>query len=112
MSLRLGHADDRFFAYLTNSRYANKALLETGYQEDTGFVDITPQLTEGNNSIHLFLKNDLGGWTYGYTLEKGGVVLAQDECGNTGYYGCNHNDYTLGLIFEDTLSFNYSCKPQ
>jgi len=112
VSLRLGHADDRFYAYLHNSRYANEAILATGYSEDTGFVDITPQLTEGQNSIHLFLKNDLLGWTYGYTLEKGGVVLAQDECGDTGYYGCDHNDYTLGLIFEDTLSFNYSCKPR
>jgi len=110
VSLRLGHADDRFYAYLTNSRYANKAILATGYSEDTGFVDITPQLTEGTNSIHLFLKNDLLGWTYGYTLEKGGVVLAQDECGDTGYFGCNHNDYTLGLIFQDTLSFDYSCR--
>jgi hypothetical protein len=112
VSLRLGHVDDRFFAYLNNSRYANKLILKSGYGEDTGFVDITPQLTQGKNSIRLFLKNDLLGWTYGYSLEMGGSLLAQDECGDTGYYGCNQNDYTLGLIFQDTLSFNYSCKPQ
>jgi hypothetical protein len=112
VSLRLGNVDDRFFAYLTNSKYSNLSILKARYGEDTGFVDITPQLTEGRNSIHLFLKNDLRGWTYGYSLEMGGSVLAQDACGSTGYYGCEHNDFTLGLIFDDILSFNYSCTPQ
>ena len=82
-------------------------LLGRYYNEDSGLVDITNQLTPGDNQIYLRLFNSNGGYTYGYQLLKNGVVIDQAICGVVGSEGCNNNDQTTGLVYEHTIHFQF-----
>ena len=105
--LRLYNIDDVMYSYLSNFRGASMFLLGRYYNQDSGLIDITNQLTPGDNQIYLRLFNSSGGYTYGYQLLKNGEVIDQAICGLVGSDGCNNNDQTTGLVYEHTIHFQF-----
>mgnify|MGYP000246166055 CR=1 FL=1 len=80
-----------------------REVLSVGYYQERD-IDITPYLREGQNTIELILENTGGGWTYGYELKKGGVVIWSDSCGSVGREGCNRNDQTKGIVARHVIN--------
>ena len=78
------------------------------FQADTGLVDITSELVSGANTLKLTETNTDGDYTYGFDVIVNGTSFFSVLCGNDswpkGYVGCNNNDPTLGVVYDQTLT--------
>jgi hypothetical protein len=101
-SLRLFNTDDQFNAYVNGSA---TPVLANGFLGDTGFIDISPALGSGTNTITLRLLNSPGtGYTYGYQLRRDGTIIDQATCGTVNVAGCG-NDAAGGNVFTHSITF-------
>jgi hypothetical protein len=101
-SLRLFNTDDQMQAFFNGS---TTPILTNNFQSDTGFVDISSFLAAGTNTLTLRLLNNANsGYTYGYQLERDGVIIDQATCGTANVAGCN-NDGAGGNVFTHTVTF-------
>lgn len=84
------------------------------YQQDSGWVEITNYLLDGDNIIELTIENDPGGfagnfWTYGFELRQDDSnVIWRDSCGTVAIgggtsEGCR-NDQTRGLVYRNLIT--------
>lgn len=102
--LRVFNADDRGTAVINN-----KYSLNTTFDQDTGFVDITNyMLASGNNTIDLRSYNEGGAYAWGFQLKKDSTMIFDDVAGDSGIYGANGNEYTrqYQYAYNKTLTLN------
>ncbi|MDP2656655.1 MAG: hypothetical protein Q8P11_03785 [bacterium] len=102
--LRVFNADDRGLAVINN-----KYSLNTSFDQDTGFVDISNYLlTSGNNTIDLRSYNDGGAYAWGFQLKKDSTMIFDDVAGDSGTYGAHGNEYSreYQYSYNKTLTIN------
>ncbi|MCX9084615.1 MAG: hypothetical protein OIN87_07460 [Candidatus Methanoperedens sp.] len=76
-----------------------------GLDQDSGWIEITEHLFEGDNTIELTDENGIGnGWAYGFDLRRDESIIWSDSCGNAGSAGCEYNDLTGGLVYRNTMT--------
>lgn len=107
VTVRLHNIDDRLVAYITNSTFSGSPFMGANYFQDTGEVDITSIVRPGPNTIDLLLYNYGVGWTYGYALKIDGVAVWSGQCGTVGVLGCANNDYTTGIAYRTSFTFDW-----
>jgi hypothetical protein len=84
----------------------NGQLMETFIPgQDSGWIEITGYLREGNNTFELTDENrPESGWAYGFDLKQDDSIIWSDSCGNAGSEGCEYNDRTPGLVYRNILT--------
>ncbi|MEZ0369369.1 MAG: hypothetical protein ACAI44_09820, partial [Candidatus Sericytochromatia bacterium] len=98
-TMRIYNVDD------TAKAYVNLNNIQTvSYQGDTGFLPINNYLDSGSNQVRFTLFNGIGGYSWGFTLKKNGVVVYQSEAGQAGGTGANNNDLSKPnqFVFDHT----------
>lgn len=83
-----------------------KLIAQVNYLQESGWIDITQYLKEGDNKIELTDENgQYGGWTYGFEIRQDDSnIIWRDQCGNTGTWGCMNDDQTRGLVYRDIIT--------
>lgn len=82
------------------------------YSQDSGWVDISNYLIDGENTIELIDENNPGEqtgnyWTYGFELRQDDSnIIWREQCGNVGSpsIGCKGNDRTGGLVYRNIIT--------
>lgn len=110
--LRLFNVDDVFTARMSNANGTGQFLFSVSFQQDSGFVDITSDVTPGLNVIDLDLVNNQRGWTYGYAFRIDGATVDSGQCGDVGNVGCQGDNPTLGTVFIHQITFNAGGVPE
>lgn len=105
-SLRFFQVDDDLSAYITNSGFSHQLVLHRGFGPDYPYVDITPFVRNGSNTLDLELVNGPMGWTYGYDFRINDVTFASDACGIFNTHGCNNDAYGQGIVWTKSIQFN------
>lgn len=84
----------------------NGHLIETMiFGQDSGWIEITGYLQEGNNTFELTDENGPeGGWAYGFDLKQDDSIIWSDSCGMAGFNGCEYNDLTRGLAYRNMIT--------
>ena len=87
----------------------NGNLIKTvNYREDSGWVEITNYLSNGENTIEFNLENGPQYWTYGFELKQDGSnIIWNDSCGNNAVNpstGCKNYDQTSGLVYRNIIT--------
>lgn len=90
-----------------------KPIAQTNYSKDSGWIEITADLTEGSNTIEFTEENAQGQpayryWTYGFELRQDDTnIIWKDSCGTVGNpsIGCMDNDITTGLVYRNIMTF-------
>lgn len=76
-----------------------------GFGEDSGWIEITGNLTRGDNIIEFTNENGHEGeWAYGFELKRDDSIIWSDSCGTAGSLGCNYNDLTRGLVYRNIIT--------
>jgi hypothetical protein len=98
IEVRLWNVDDRE-AVLVNGFTA----LTAGYQEDTGWRDITPVCRPGENRIDLVAWNASSGYSCGFAVRVNGRQVYGVENGVAGAPDTGVTDHRRGEVFRHTL---------
>ncbi|MBI4980152.1 DUF1566 domain-containing protein [Candidatus Woesearchaeota archaeon] len=82
-----------------------RRILQVGYREDSGYVDITSHIKSGMNFLRFIAKNQLGGYTWGLEIRCGDGLKYSSVAGQAGKFGAHQNDYTKTkqIVFDCTL---------
>ncbi|MBS3122176.1 DUF1566 domain-containing protein [Candidatus Woesearchaeota archaeon] len=82
-----------------------RRILQVGYREDSGYVDITSHIKSGMNFLRFIAKNQLGGYTWGLEIKCDDALKYLSAAGLAGKLGARKNDYTKTqqTIFDCTL---------
>jgi hypothetical protein len=99
---------DRYTVRVFNCDDGGRALVngglvtETGFGDDSGWIDITERLDSRDNSIKFQVINNVGAITYGFQVRKNGSIIFERECGTHHRYGCedNRQDFPIGIARE------------
>jgi hypothetical protein len=76
-----------------------------GLKQDSGLIEITGYLLEGDNTIELTGENGPeGGWAYGFDLKRDNSIIWSDSCGMADSLGCEYNDITRGLVYRNIIT--------
>lgn len=75
--------------------------------QDTGYYDITDRISSGENTIKLQMYNYGGGYTWGFEIKKGDIVVFDSLEGRANYYGANNNDQnsTYRYVYDKDITF-------
>jgi hypothetical protein len=74
-------------------------------RQDSGWIEITGYLLEGDNTIELTDENGPeAGWAYGFDLKRDDSIIWSDSCGTPGSPGCDYNDLTRGLVYRNIIT--------
>ena len=103
--LKFYNVDDDMSAYITNSDYSQSLLFSKGFGQDYPYVDISPYVRNGINTLSLMLSNGPKGYTYGYDFKIDNVTYASGSCGIFNTYGCNADSYDQGLVWSTNIRF-------
>jgi hypothetical protein len=84
----------------------NEQLVATmSFRQDSGWIEITGYLLEGDNTIELTDENGPeGGWSYVFELKQNDSLIWSDSCGTPGSFGCRDDDITRGLVYRALLT--------
>lgn len=84
----------------------NGQLITTmSFNQDSGWIEITKYLLEGDNTIELTDENGPQSvWAYGFELKQNDSILWSDSCGTPGSIGCKDDDLTSGLVYRAIIS--------
>lgn len=84
----------------------NAQLIATmSFNNDSGWIEITKYLLEGDNTIELTDENGPGGgWAYGFDLKRDESIIWSDSCGMAGSLGCEYDDMTTGLVYHNIIT--------
>lgn len=89
----------------TSKVKVNRQLVATmSFKQDSGWIEITGYLLEGDNTIELTDENGNEGWAYGFELKKDDSVIWNDSCGTPDSLGCRDDDITRGLIYRALIT--------
>lgn len=101
--IRVFNIDDTGYVYVNVNQFT-----VVGYQQDTGFLDITSLLNAGNNQVQLQVWNGPGGYTWGFQLKKNDELIFNEVAGQAGSYGANDNDQSSQnqFVYEHTVELN------
>ncbi len=100
LEVRLWNVDDREEVYLNGTLVAS-----ANYARDSGWLDLTAQAHPGTNTIRFQLMNRGGGYTYGFAARMDGVRFYEDEAGQAGRAGADHNSHRTGVIVDLSREF-------
>jgi hypothetical protein len=100
IEVRLFNVDDTATASVNGAK-----VLSAGYQEDTGWRDITAHCVPGDNQIDLALWNSGGGYTYGFGVRVDGRSVYSVTAGQAGSSGADNNSQQTGEMFHKRLVF-------
>jgi hypothetical protein len=83
----------------------NGQLIATmSFENDSGWIEITEYLLEGDNTIELTDENGIeNGWAYGFDLKRDDSIIWSDSCGMAGSVGCEYGDMTRGLVYRNII---------
>ena len=108
----------KYYVHLYNVDDTTKAtvnnglqVVQTGYYQDSGWIDITSNLKDGSNTILLTNENGPGGWTYGFEIKKDSNVIFTESCGKVGTEGCMNNDGTQGIVYRNVITLTLGASP-
>ena len=101
IEVRLSNVDDREKVIVNGTD-----VLVAGYQEDTGWRNLTSNCHAGPNQLELQLWNDGSGYTYGFEVRVDGKMVSSDIAGQAGSVGANNNDDRGGMVFRKVIQFN------
>jgi hypothetical protein len=77
------------------------------FRQDSGWIEITAYLIEGDNTIELTYENaPESGWAYGFELKRNDSIIWDDSCGIIGSIGCKDDDATKGLVYRNIIMLN------
>ncbi|MCX9081952.1 MAG: hypothetical protein OIN83_07125 [Candidatus Methanoperedens sp.] len=84
----------------------NTQLIATmSFKNDSGWIEITKYLVEGDNTIELTNENGPeNGWAYGFDLKRDDSIIWSDSCGMAGSLGCEYDDITTGLVYRNIIT--------
>jgi tetratricopeptide (TPR) repeat protein len=100
LSIRLYNTDD-----ISTATVNGRIVAKTKYAEDSGFIDLTKFLKNGENIIQLTTVNlQIGGWTYGYQIKKNNYVVWEAQDGVRGEWGAQNNDSKTGIVFDKKIT--------
>ena len=86
-AVRVFNCDDVCQAFINGQKVA-----ETGFQGDSGWVDVTSSILPGHNTLKFVLRNSGGGVTYGFAYRTANSATATERtCGTPGQLGCYGN---------------------
>lgn len=72
---------------------------------DSGWIDVTNFLFNGDNIIEFTVENGPGYWTYGFELRQDlSNIIWGDSCGIAGDHGCRDGDKTGGMVFRKMIT--------
>ena len=108
---------DKYYVHIFNiddigRAYVNgESVAETGFGEGgSGAIDITSNLTLGENTINLTVENLREGYAYGFEIKhydsligKSDTLWAPDPCGIAGVEGCNNDSQQTGIVYNRTI---------
>ena len=105
-TLSFFNVDDMMTGYITNSKFANKQILQIQFLQ-TGSIDFSKFVEPGKNSLLITDYNGPQGWTYGYNFQIDGQTYASDSCGTVNIYGCFANEQGPNnqVVFTKTINF-------
>jgi tetratricopeptide (TPR) repeat protein len=100
LSIRIYNTDD-----ISTATVNGRIVAKTKYAEDSGFIDLTKFLKNGENIIQLTTVNlQIGGWTYGYQIKKNNYVVWEAQDGVCGEWGAQNNDSKTGIVFDKKIT--------
>jgi hypothetical protein len=102
--LKLSDIDDRVVASLNG--HAAPTVFFGGEER---VFDVTPSFQCGENVVEVQVFNDVGGYTHRAALEVDNVEVVQSRCGTFLGQGCNFNDHTTGLVYDEVTYFCVPC---
>jgi hypothetical protein len=74
------------------------------FGQDSGWIEITKYLLEGNNTIEFTDENGPeSGWAYGFDLKRDDSIIWSDSCGTVGSIGCKDDDISRGLVYRSII---------
>ena len=91
---KLRNIEGRFFVRAYNiddlaTIFVNgQKIIEVGFRNDSGWIEINSYLHSGDNLIKFILDDFGGGYTYSFQLKHNQATLWQNECGSAGSRGC------------------------
>jgi len=101
--IRVSNIDDSAEADINGEK-----VLSGGYGYDSGFVDVTSYFTSNNKNVIRFVcYNNGGGYTWGFEVKCGGVVMYSSIEGIVGVKGAFNNDQTQGKVFDSEIQIAY-----
>jgi len=83
--IRITNIDDKGECSVNNHKVAS-----VNYYGDTGWVDISNKLHNGDNEIEFKVKNEKEGYTYYFGFMENGMVKWEKSCGQVGRKGCDN----------------------
>ncbi len=84
--LRVSGCDDGGRAYLNNT-----PVVEVGFDEDSNWLDITEDVTQGKDKITFEVINKTGAITYNFQVKRNDTIIFQETCGKVKEIGCENN---------------------
>ncbi len=102
--IRIYNVDDIAKAYVNGELVRQETFLQ-----DSGWVEITDNMSTGSNTIEFDTENVVVGWTYGYEIRQDDSnIIFRDECGIVDSYGCFNNDPTRGTVYHNVITITGS----
>lgn len=98
----------------------NGEILATVSVNHENMVDITNYLKDGTNSISLTDENTAYIWTYGFDIIQDSNTIYSDSCGTVAGVigigarpgnGCNSDDETLGIVYQNFIMLTLGQAP-
>lgn len=66
-------------------------VVSVGFGQDSGWINIASYLRRGSNKITFQSINQTGAITYGFQVQKGGIIKFNKTCGKAFVVGCDNN---------------------
>lgn len=79
--------------------------VSTEFGKDSGWIDFTEALQDGQTQIKFTVNNEGGGIAYGFRVRKNETTVFEKICGRAGQFGCENNRlFPKGPVREFTFT--------
>jgi len=104
--LRVYNTDDYSSVYINDNLTANNY-----YSEDSGLIDITDRIHNGDNLVRFNTYNYGGPYNWGFSILKNGQIIFDEHQGQAGVTGANNNDLSKEYqdVYDKTFTITESC---
>lgn len=100
--IRIHSCDDGGRAYVNDTQ-----VIDVGFNEDSNWLEVTEDLTEGSNAVKFEAINKTGAITYVFQVKRNNRIIFERACGKVSEVGCENNRaFRVGVAREFTYAVN------